>query len=268
MPLAGIAVERTFNDNSIDAPASGSPTAEAVPTPSGPSSLALNAPSVEAWTVESHRRGTLPIGRSAPHLRGEEDANDDPRCEGSPPRGHARRPVGDVGCRHTTGSRCTIIGTNGPDELAGTNGPDVICARGGNDVVEGRGGDDVIFGGPGDDDFLAGDAGEDVIYGDRGADMIFGYASDDRIYGGAGRDALSGMGGGDRMFGQGGHDVLSDDTGQDVFRGGRGPDLLHAEDGEGADRLFGGLARDSYCADPGDLLRSVEEPLGERCHCC
>ena len=53
---SGFAVERTFNGNSIDASASGNPTAEAVPTPPGPSSLALNAPPVEAWAVCSHRR--------------------------------------------------------------------------------------------------------------------------------------------------------------------------------------------------------------------
>jgi hypothetical protein len=135
---------------------------------------------------------------------------------------------------------CTITGTNGNDRLHGTAGPDVICARGGDDHVYGRGGDDVLLLGTGQDHF----------YGGRG---------EDRVYGGGGRDNGGGGRGDDRILLQGGPDWVQEEFGSDLLVGGRGRDGLQAWDGiAGNDRLFGGPGRDAYCADPGDVLRSVE----------
>ena len=140
------------------------------------------------------------------------------------------------------GPECTITGTNGDDDLKGTGGPDVICAGDGDDRVDGRGGDDVIFGG-------------------RGRDDLFAWNGDDRVSGGTGDDLIFGMRGDDRLFGQDGADAVMDWLGQDLLLGGRAGDRLHADDGHPNDRLFGGARRDSYCADAGDRLRSLEEAL-------
>jgi Ca2+-binding RTX toxin-like protein len=134
---------------------------------------------------------------------------------------------------------CTIEGTNGDEELIGTSGPDVICAFGGDDEVHGRGGDDVVYGG-------------------RGNDSVEAEGGDDRVLGGAGRDNLGGGRGTDRLLGQVGPDQLWDIWGVGLLFAGRGRDALWAQDLEGGDRLSGGTERDAYCADPGDVLRSVE----------
>lgn len=141
---------------------------------------------------------------------------------------------------------CTIIGTDGNDELHGTTGPDVICAGPGNDQVFGRAGDDVIFLGAGDDYFNDG-------------------AGDDRVYGGPDSDYALARRGDDRIFLQGGRDLFQSSvlekrfpSGTDLIVGGRRRDHLSAEDAEGNDHLRGGPDRDTYCADTGDVVRSVE----------
>jgi Ca2+-binding RTX toxin-like protein len=89
-------------------------------------------------------------------------------------------------------SRCTILGTPGPDRLVGTRGNDVICGRGGRDVIRGGGGRDLIDGG----------AGNDQLRGGPGRDVLLGLAGRDRLRGGAGRDLLAGGAGRDRGFAQ------------------------------------------------------------------
>lgn len=137
---------------------------------------------------------------------------------------------------------CTIIGTDGDDRLHGTTSPDVICARAGNDEAYGRGGNDVIYLGAGEDYFSDG-------------------AGDDRVYGGPGYDFGRMQRGDDRIFLQGGHDMFLMSTlasGADLVVGGRGRDQLTVREDEGNDRLRGGPGRDTYCADRGDVVRSVE----------
>lgn len=135
---------------------------------------------------------------------------------------------------------CTIRGTNGDDRLHGTTGPDVICARGGADHVYGRGGDDVLLLGTGRDSFMGG----------RGDDLVYGGGDGDNGMGGPGDD---------RIFLQDGPDWVQEFGGADLLVGGRGRDGLAAWDGvAGNDRLFGGPGGDAYCADSGDVLRSVE----------
>lgn len=46
-----------------------------------------------------------------------------------------------------------------------------------------------------------------------------------------------------------------------MLLGGGGRDGLYAIDGRVNDRLVGGPRRDHYCADPGDVLRSVEHDI-------
>lgn len=137
----------------------------------------------------------------------------------------ARRPV------------CTITGTNGRDRLRGTSGRDVICARAGNDHVNGLDGHDIIYGGRGDDD-------------------VFGGHGNDHVRGGSGR-----VGGGrrhDRLLGRRGADVVWDVQGTDSLFAGRGRDELWADDGDGQDRVLGGVGHEVYCADRRDAFQSVE----------
>jgi Ca2+-binding RTX toxin-like protein len=145
---------------------------------------------------------------------------------------------------------CTITGTNESDKLNGTTGPDVICAGGGNDQVFGRAGDDVLYLGPGDD-FFNDAAGDDLVYGGPGSDFARVLRGDDRILLQGRRDML--LSWLPRRF----------HSGADLIVGGRGRDQLSVADGEGNDRLRGGPDRDSYCADAGDVIGSVEtwDPL-------
>jgi uncharacterized delta-60 repeat protein len=54
------------------------------------------------------------------------------------------------------GHKATIVGTNGPDDIAGTPHRDVIAALGGRDKVRGLSGPDVICGGKGKDSLFGG----------------------------------------------------------------------------------------------------------------
>lgn len=65
--------------------------------------------------------------------------------------------------------RCTILGTDGVDELRGGPGPDVICGRGGADSLKGGKGRDILRGGSGADR-LAGGPGNDILLGGVGRD--------------------------------------------------------------------------------------------------
>jgi hypothetical protein len=85
---------------------------------------------------------------------------------------------------------CTIIGTEGPDDLSGTPGDDVICGLGGNDMILGRGGNDVIYG----------DAGRDTVKGGSGNDKLKGGSKGDTLKGGKGNDRHNGGSGKDRCI--------------------------------------------------------------------
>ena len=168
---------------------------------------------------------------------------------------------------------CTIIGTDGHDELSGTAGADVICGLAGDDVIHGLGGDDILVGGPGDDvlyggdDTLIGGDGADVLFGGPGADRLFGGDGDDTLWGGPGGDALAGnrgddtihggagndlaVGGGedDTLFGGLGDDNLDGHAADDTLRGGPGRDILRGGDGD--DVLFGGAGNDQLTGGAG-----------------
>jgi hypothetical protein len=137
---------------------------------------------------------------------------------------------------------CTIIGTDGPDDILGTPGDDVICARGADDVVRGAGGDDVIFGSDGRDT-LRGGLGNDKLYSGQGDDRLFGEAGDDLLQGAQGADDFSGGTGTDTVdyalrvgavrvsIGAGANDGRpgeGDDVGADVenVNGGQNDDVL------------------------------------------
>ena len=127
---------------------------------------------------------------------------------------------------------CTIVGTEGDDELIGTRGDDVICGLGGDDVLQGRGGNDILLGHDGDD----------ILLGGRGTDKLFGASGDDQLIGGPGHDFLEGSSGRDFLNGGGGADTLLGGYAGDRLRGGGGADFLGG--GTGNDRLFGGNGRD------------------------
>jgi Ca2+-binding RTX toxin-like protein len=122
------------------------------------------------------------------------------------------------------GLKCTIKGTNGPDQLTGTRGRDVICARGGNDVVVALDGNDHVFAGKGDDrvdgrggrDHLLGGGGDDDLRGQGGPDFLYGEAGNDRLIGARGDDALYGDPGKDRLMGGRGENHASGGPGRDV----------------------------------------------------
>ena len=95
---------------------------------------------------------------------------------------------------------CTIVGTEGDDDLDATEGNDVICGRGGNDHIHVGGGYDLVYGGLGDDEIEIG-FGRSSVYGGPGADRIEGGSGADLISGGAGNDLLRGRAGADRLLG-------------------------------------------------------------------
>jgi len=135
---------------------------------------------------------------------------------------------------------CTIIGTDGDDNLLGTEVDDVICGLGGNDVISGLGGNDVIYG----------DAGGDVIFGNAGDDTIYGNAGNDRIYGNAGDDVIRGGGGVDTIRGGKGDDTIYGNAGDDTIYGDRGADVI-----------YGGPGNDTAKIGNGDRARSIENRL-------
>ncbi len=108
---------------------------------------------------------------------------------------------------------CTVLGTQGSDQLVGTAGNDFICGLAGNDTIDGLGGHDIILGGTGNDT-IRGGAGDDYIFGEIGNDAIRGGAGEDIILGGAGRDTLHGgsgydtIGGADSITTLGGNDRI------------------------------------------------------------
>ena len=88
----------------------------------------------------------------------------------------------------TSGSKCTIWGTEEDDLLVGTTRRDVLCGLGGNDRILGGDGGDVIVGGPGNDS-LVGGPGADAIFAGPGNDSVDARDRDaDVIEGGGGRD--------------------------------------------------------------------------------
>jgi hypothetical protein len=115
-------------------------------------------------------------------------------------------PFSEVGVSVSSGSACTITGTENPDTLRGTNADDVICGLGGNDTILGLRGNDTLYGGPGDDqmiggpgnDSLVGEAGNDRLIGELGNDVISGGEGDDQLLGSEGDDSLDGGPGNDR----------------------------------------------------------------------
>ncbi|HEU4526637.1 MAG TPA: hypothetical protein VFT80_01760 [Actinomycetota bacterium] len=80
------------------------------------------------------------------------------------------------------------------------------------------------------------------------------------MYGGPGPDHGGGGRGDDRILLQGGADlIVSEDGGVDLLTGGRGNDsCLSAADGRGNDRVRGGPGTDTFNADAGDVVTSVE----------
>jgi dipeptidyl aminopeptidase/acylaminoacyl peptidase len=93
--------------------------------------------------------------------------------------------------RVVNGFLCTILGTNGANQIVGTSARDVICALSGNDTARGRGGNDVILLGRGNDQGF-GQAGRDRIFGQAGRDTLVGGPNRDRLNGGPGNDACLG----------------------------------------------------------------------------
>lgn len=157
--------------------------------------------------------------------------------------------------------RCTIVGTEGVDDLVGTSGRDVICAFGGDDSVRGRGGGDEIYAGDGRDT-VSGTHARDTIYGGYGEDRVSGFGGDDQIRGGPGSDTLQGDGnpsddgGADDLYGGPGVDSLRGGLGPDRLYGGDRADVIRARDGvNGNDEAYGGWGKDTISVDPGDRVK-------------
>ena len=144
---------------------------------------------------------------------------------------------------------CTIVGTEGNDNLRGTSGDDVICGLGGNDTLLGFDGDDILIGGDGAD-VLWGGAGDDALWGGGGSDKFWGGFGNDQLWGGAGDDLLHGNEGDDLIMGGLGADEASGGDGNDDMWGGPGADNLVSNDGN--DRLGGGPGSDTLWSGAGD----------------
>ena len=172
----------------------------------------------------------------------------------------------------STGVRCTIVGTSGPDVLVGTARRDVICGRGGDDVVRAGGGDDLVDAGPGRDRVRAG-AGADRVLAGTGADRVAGGDGADRLSGGDGADTLDGDAGADTVNGGDGTDTLEGDNGRDTVNGGGQDDTVDGGDqgddlsgGSGDDELTGGDGVDDVDGGTGSNLCIVDaEDESVRC---
>lgn len=143
----------------------------------------------------------------------------------------------------STGTRCTLVGTPGPDLLTGTPGRDVICGLGGGDVIRSGGGDDLVDAGAGRDRVLAG-GGADRVLGGAGGDKVLGGDGADRIAGGDGADTLEGDSGADTVTGGGQDDEIGGGSQGDDLTGGAGDDELSGD--AGADDVDGGQG-DNLC---------------------
>jgi large repetitive protein len=188
------------------------------------------------------------------------------------------------------GDICTIVGTDGPNDLNGTAGPDVICAGAGDDVIDGFGGNDRIFGEGGNDtlrggsgnDELSGGSGTDRVsyalaprgvtvrldlgtasgdgndtlsgfedvFGSEFRDIIYGTGGPNEIFGNGGNDSIYGLGGDDHLIGGMGDDRMFGGSGDDEMLGSTGDDLLEGEGGN--DGLSGNEGRDRLRGGPGN----------------
>jgi Ca2+-binding RTX toxin-like protein len=129
---------------------------------------------------------------------------------------------------------CTIIGTNGDDNIVGTRKTDIVCALGGDDTVK-------TFGGP---DVIDGADGNDVEKGGKKADLLLGLKGKDRLIGAKGADRL--LGGKDR----------------DVLRAGADNDNISARDGE-RDIVDGGPGKRNRARTDGkDKVKRVQRLMG------
>jgi hypothetical protein len=113
------------------------------------------------------------------------------------------------------GMTCTIVGTEGDDELVGTGYGDVICGLGGDDEIDAGAGDDVVDGGTGDD-FIELDEGDDYSFGGPGADKLFGGDGRDALLGGNDNDSLLGGAGVDDLDGEAGVNYCDLGAGESV----------------------------------------------------
>lgn len=97
-------------------------------------------------------------------------------------------------------TKCTDIGTLGPDTMQGTYLKDRLCSLDGNDKLFGKGGNDI----------LRSYWGSDTVYGDDGNDTVWAHEGSDKLFGGKGRDLLDGSDGFDKADGQAGADRCTD----------------------------------------------------------
>lgn len=168
----------------------------------------------------------------------------------------------------------TLFGGGGIDTLQGGDGLDTIRGGEGNDLLRGGLSNDSLFGENGDDQLFGDDAeiglektvvtgGADTLDGGNGNDTLMGLAGADILRGGFGDDTLDGGAGNDDLQGNEGIDTLRGSTGDDVLRGGLGDDLLFG--GSGNDRLFGDAGIDQLNGEDGDdLLDGSKDDSADR----
>lgn len=177
-----------------------------------------------------------------------------------------------------------IIGSSFADTLIGDDGPNQMASRGGSDKLNGGAGDDILFGAGGGDTLIGG-PGDDQLWGGKGVDTasyatsttpvtvslksgtssgegsdtlglvenVSGGAGDDTIEGSDAGNKLTGNGGADVLLGGRGMDTLLGNSGDDTIKGGHGDDVIDGHDGDdalnggnGADTLRGWSGNDTF----------------------
>ncbi len=168
----------------------------------------------------------------------------------------------------------TIFGGGGVDTLLGGDGVDTIRGGDGGDTLRGGLSNDTLLGENGDDQLFGDEqevlvektlvvGGADTLDGGAGNDSLFGLAGADILRGGSGTDTLDGGAGNDDLQGDADVDTLRGGSGDDILRGGLGDDLLFG--GSGNDRLFGDAGIDQLSGEDGDdFLDGTKDDSADR----
>ena len=177
------------------------------------------------------------------------------------------------------GSKTSLIGGNGDDDLSDGGGDGTLIGGAGNNVyyvsnanswvVDAGGGGEIHssvpldLGSPqvsGVNKLVYTGTSGGYLHGNNNDDDIEGGEGDDSVVAGAGNDTLSGGAGNDTISGAGGNDSIAGGAGNDVISGGAGEDV--ADYAGVTSDLAINLATGVATGDGSDVLNGIEDANG------